>query len=73
MAVKGAVFFNLPFSLNFCTTKFWYVWPGDGVKKPILSRFIAIYVITTLNVIGCINYNIKCDWLIELSDNNLAK
>ena len=30
------------------------------------------HVITTLNVIGCLNYSFECDWLIELSDNKLS-
>ena len=28
-------------------------------------------VIETEVVIGCLNYNFNCDWLIELSDNKL--
>ena len=29
-------------------------------------------VITTLKVIGWLNYIFECDWLIELSDNKLS-
>ena len=28
--------------------------------------------LTTLNVIGHLNYSFECDWLIELSDNKLS-
>ena len=44
--------------------------PTGNCRKTQSKR--TQHVTKTLNVIGWLNYNFECDWLIELSDNKLS-
>ena len=41
-------------------------------KICIKGFYTVSMLIETKNVIGCLNSNFECDWLIELSDNKLS-
>ena len=62
-----------------------YYWLQLVIQITIYEKNAKVYIwrLTTLNVIGWfklqhwkwlvgLNYNFECDWLIELSDKNLA-
>ena len=52
------------------------VWYGYFLESPIKRLTKEVYKLFNVTLklrLVDLNYNFECDWLIELSDNNLAK